>query len=294
MNTVTDDSQFSQNATPYRQLLVKGFPPGFTTTVLGMKILLLGFGSIGRHIVRLLDHEFTAMVRDIDAHRERGTLGVKLITEQHFDQALAEADLVVEAAGVDVAKQFLPKVHKPFVLTSVGALADSATAEAIMTPHLHVTNGAIGGFDLLAAVADQIDDVSITTSKDPVGLIQPWMSDDEAARLEELQEPETLFVGNPIEAINKFPGNVNVAVALAYATRGSQPWSEALGRVKVTLVADPQRPESAHRIDTSGEAGRFTFEFVSSPSPINPATSGTTALSLAATIARVEPYIRRN
>lgn len=267
---------------------------GFTTTVRDMKILLLGFGSIGRHIVRLLDHEFTAMVRDIDAHRERGTLGVKLITEQHFDQALAEADLVVEAAGVDVAKHFLPKVQKPFVLTSVGALADPATADALMKPHLHVTNGAIGGFDILEAVADQLNDISITTSKDPAGLIQPWMTDDEAARLEKLQEPETLFVGNPIEAINKFPGNVNVAVALAYATRGPQPWSQALRRVKVQLVADPQRPESAHRIEAAGEAGRFIFQLVSSPSPINPATSGTTALSLAATIARVEPHIRRN
>src|SRR5699024_12589419 len=113
---------------------------GVTPTGLGLKRRLLGVGGSGRHIVRVLDPGFTAMVRDIDAHRERGTLRVKLITEQHFDQALAEADLVVEAAGVDVAKQFLPKVHKPFVLTSVGALADSATAEPLMPPHLHVPN----------------------------------------------------------------------------------------------------------------------------------------------------------
>src|SRR5699024_1575251 len=137
---------------------------------------------------------------------------------------------------------FLPKVQKPFVLTSVGALADPATADALMKPHLHVTNGAICGFDILAAVADQLNDISMTTSTDPAGLIQPGMTDDEAARLEKLQEPETLCVGNPIEAINKFPGNVNVAVALAYATRGPQPWSQALRRVKVQLVADPQRP----------------------------------------------------
>lgn len=258
-----------------------------------MKILLLGFGSIGRHIVRLLDHEFTAMVRDIDAHRERGTHGVRLITEEHFDDALAEAELVVEAAGVPVAKQFLPRVNKPFVLTSVGALADPVTAQQLMTPHLHVTNGAIGGLDVLEAVADQLDDVSITTSKDPAGLIQPWMSEHEAVRLEELTEPETLFTGNPIDAIEKFPGNVNVAVALAYATRGSKTLADSLQRVKVRLVADPVRTDSAHLIEASGEAGNFTFEFISAPSPINPATSGTTALSLAATIRRIEPYIRR-
>lgn len=258
-----------------------------------MKILLLGFGSIGRHIVRLLDHEFTAMVRDIAAHRERGTHGVRLITQQHFEKALAEADLVVEAAGVSVAKAFLPRVNKPFVLTSVGALADPSTAEALMTPHLHVTNGAIGGFDVLEAVADQLDHVSITTSKAPTGLIQPWMSQSEANRLEELTEAETIFTGNPIDAIEKFPGNVNVAVALAYATRGSKPLTTSLERVKVQLVADPVRTDSAHLVEVSGEAGKFKFEFVSSPSPINPATSGTTALSLAATIRRLEPHIRR-
>lgn len=258
-----------------------------------MKILLLGFGSIGRHIVRLLDHNFTAMVRDIDAHRERGTLGVQLITEDGFDAALASADLVVEAAGVSAAKQFLPRVHQPFVLTSVGALTDPTVADALMTPHLHVTNGAIGGFDLLEAVADQLDEVSITTSKDPVGLIQSWMSDEEAARLETLTEAETIFTGNPIDAIEQFPGNVNVAVALAYETRGAKPLSEALQRVQVQLVADPVRTDSAHVVEVSGPAGRFRFEFVSAPSPINPATSGTTALSLAATIRRIEPHIRR-
>lgn len=258
-----------------------------------MKILLLGFGSIGRHIVRLLDHDFTAVVRDIDAHRERGTLGVQLITQQHFDQALADADLVVEAAGVTAAKHFLPHVAKPFVLTSVGALADPAVADALMTPNLHVTNGAIGGFDILEAVADQLDNVSITTSKDPSGLVQSWMPADEAHRLEQLTEPETIFTGNPIEAIEKFPGNVNVAVALAYATRGSKPLSESLQRVQVQLVADPVRTDSAHLVEVSGDAGHFRFEFVSAPSPVNPATSGTTALSLAATISRVERIISR-
>ena len=157
------------------------------------------------------------------------------------------------------------------MLTSVGALADPAIADALMTPHLHVTNGAIGGFDVLEAVADHLDEVSITTSKDPLGLIQPWMSEAQATRLEELTQPEVLFSGNPTEAINKFPGNVNVAVALAYATRGSKPLADSLQRVKVQLVADPLYPESAHVIEASGPPGVSNL-FVSSPSPINPAT----------------------
>src|SRR5690625_5185852 len=166
-------------------------------------------------------------------------------------------------------------------------------ADQLMTPHLQVTNGAIGRFDLLEAVADQLDNIAMTTSKDPVGLIQPWMSEQEASRLEALTEPETLFTGNPIDAIEKFPGNVNGAVALAYATRGAKPLAAALHTVQVSLIASPAQPESGRVINVSGEAGRFKFEFVSAPTPINPATSGTTARSLAATIRRIAPYIRR-
>src|SRR5699024_7768033 len=176
-----------------------------------------------------------------------------------FVRARAEADLVGEVAGVAAAKQFLPRVKKPFVLTSVGALADPEIADPLMRQHLHVTNGAIGGLDLLEAVADQLDDASFTTSKDPPGLTQPRMSSDEAARLEVLTEPETLFRGTPIDAIEKFPGNVNVAVARAYAIRGSHPLSKALQKVQVHLVADPLRPESAHVIEAAGDAGHFRF-----------------------------------
>src|SRR5699024_12822401 len=100
-----------------------------------------------------------------------------------------------------------PTVQKPCILTAVSALAEPATADALMKPHLHVTNAAIGGFDILEAVADQLNAISITTAKGPAGLIQPWMPEDEAVRLEKLQEPETLCVGHPIEALNKFTGN---------------------------------------------------------------------------------------
>src|SRR5699024_9622783 len=146
-------------------------------------------------------------------------------------------------------KEFLPRVEIPFVLTSVGALADPTTAEQLMTPHLHVTNGAIGGFDLLEAVADQLDHVSITTSKAPGGLIQSWMSQHEANRLEELTEAESMLRAKPTVAIQKFPGTVNVAVALAYAARGSKALTTSLQRVNVQLGADPVRTDAAHRME---------------------------------------------
>ena len=47
------------------------------------------------------------------------------------------------------------------------------------------------------------------------------MDSSERNRLDELSDGDdlTIFAGSPREAIEKFPGNVNVAVALAWITR---------------------------------------------------------------------------
>ena len=100
-----------------------------------------------------------------------------------------------------------------------------------------------------------------------------------------------VFSGGPADAIAKFPGNVNVAVALAWATRGrgdsATALERSLERVQVELVADPDAELSSHDIEASGPAGRFQMRFESAPSPENPRTSGLTAISLAHTLRNV-------
>src|SRR5699024_5836678 len=91
-------------------------------------------------------------------------------------------------------------------------------------------------------------------------------------------EPITVFQGDPIGAIEKFPANVNVSAALAWATRGrpqpgaaddQQLMAAALRRVQVRLVADPDADLSRHQISAVGPAGRFELTFESAPSPHN-------------------------
>src|SRR5690606_13237458 len=143
------------------------------------------------------------------------------------------------------------------VLTSVGALADAGTARLLLAGpgRLWVTSGAIGGFDVLGAAADAggLDRVRIRTTKVPTSLLRPWMSGPEQDRLRALRpgaDPVTVFSGGPREAIERFPANVNVAVGLAWATRGrpardgtpapdTQLLQRSLDRVHVELVADP-------------------------------------------------------
>lgn len=262
------------------------------------RVLLLGFGAIGRQLVTLFDpseFEVSAFVRDATPHHERGTLGVSL-----YDDNLAELidahDIVVECAGVPAAKEHGPAViasGKDLVLTSVGALADPDARRALLTGpgKVHVTSGAIGGFDLWAALAESnaADTVKIRTTKNAEALIQDWMNDDERAELENATEPFVLFSGRPADAIAKFPGNVNVSIALAWATRGrgasdDELLERSLERVTVELVASPNLVDTRHDIEVSGSAGTFSLVSESGPNPVNPKTSAITALSVAHTL----------
>ena len=275
-------------------------------------VLMVGFGAIGRHVARLLHPEIssgrlrlTALVRDLSKHAGHRDIGAELIqAESPEDPRWSElrADVVVECAGVAAAKSYGPATVAsgiPLVLTSIGALADRQTRQVLLAGPgaLHVTNGAIGGLDVLeaAAQAQALDTVSITTSKAPGGLIQPWMSAEEVQRLNQLNPedgPLTIFTGTPAEAIEKFPANVNITVALAWATRGlgydaagnDELMEAALHRTRVEIRADPRQVDSHHEIDASGSAGDFAFSIASTPSPENPATSGLTALSVARTL----------
>lgn len=277
------------------------------------QVLLLGFGAIGRQVALQLAPEreagtvrVWAAERDVAASRHRALPGVELVTTGadldclSWPDALGEADLVVECAGVVPAGQYGPAViaaGTDLVLTSVGVLADPDIARQLLAGpgRLWVTSGAIGGFDVLGAAADAggLDHVRIRTTKLPASLLRPWMSTAEQDKLSALRpgdEPVTVFSGGPAEAIERFPANVNVAVGLAFATRGRRGAEEvallqrSLDRVQVELVADPTADRSRHEVLAEGPPGRFEFSFESAPSPENPKTSGLTALSVTRTI----------
>lgn len=270
-------------------------------------VLLLGHGTIAHDLIRLLSPEISrgevhicgAVVRDPSKH---GDPAYRLYMAERLHEALADADVVVECAGVQAARTLGPQViasGHDLILTSVGALAHEDARRGLLSGpgKLVVTNGAIGGFDALAAAAQAggIDEVTLRTSKLARALVQPWMDEAETERLEMLTEadgPLELFVGTPTEAIKKFPSNVNVSVALAWATQDLLPMDasladrienleRALERVEVTIVADAAATLSEHLIRTSGRAGTCEFHFLNAPSPTNPRTSGFTAMSVA-------------
>lgn len=258
-----------------------------------MRIALIGFGAIGREVVDYLKPEMEAgkieLVGAVVRHSERyaspppgGFVSI--------DDAV-HADLVLECAGVSAARQHGPAVvaaGTALLITSIGALADPVVERALLggPGEVLLTSGAIGGLDLVraAAQAGGLDRATITTTKTASSLVQPWMDDATAARVRKLTEPELLFDGTPAEAIDKFPANVNVAIALGIAARGLGPIADGLAKVRVRIVADPHTETSTHVIEAEGSSGTYRFDIGNRPSRANPRTSALTAQAVAADV----------
>ena len=122
-----------------------------------------------------------------------------------------------------------------------------------------------------AGRAGPIDELTLTTTKQPSSLVQDWMEADLVDRLRAPTvgnaEPITVFDGPAAEAVKRFPQSVNVAATLAL-TAGS--WD----LVRVRVVADPAIERNRHEIALTGAAGRYHFSIENHPSPDNPKTSG--------------------
>ena len=142
---------------------------------------------------------------------------------------------------------------------SVGGLIDDtfrSEVRKIASLHnakIYVPSGAVGGLDALqAARVGTIDDITLETRKPPSSLGL------------DLAKSEIVFEGTPVEAIAKFPRNINVAVTLALA--GGE------DKVTVRIIADPGVTKNIHKICVRGEVGTLTFTFENEPSA-NKATS---------------------
>lgn len=253
-----------------------------------LRVVLLGFGGIGSRVAAGMRSGRTPQAALIGAVvRCRGRATHVQVREMEFDQALKEADLFIECAGVEAARQYGPSIinaGKDLLLVSVGAVADPDLRKTLFENgpgRTYITNGAIGGLDLLAAAAiTGLDTASLTTSKRPETLVRPWMSDAEAERIRDATAPVTVFTGNVTDAIAKFPDSLNVAVALAHTTGL---WRET----KVYLIADPETSRTQHEVAASGRAGTYRISIENEPMSENPASSAIVSDSVLSGIRRL-------
>lgn len=244
-----------------------------------LRVVVLGKGAIGAPVREALagghvqGARLTAVVDRRGATRPDGE-------PIEGDAWLDEADLVVEAAGQPAVAAIGPSVIAAGVdllVLSIGALGDEDLHDRLSAGpgRLYLSTGAIGGLDLLRAVADAgtLQHASIETTKKPRTLVQDWMSDGQRAELLDAVSRVEVLRGSPQHIAGAFPASANVAMAVA-AAAGSPSLVEA------AVFADPDCTVTTHEIAVESTTGTYRFRIANQPSPENPATSGLVPLSV--------------
>jgi aspartate dehydrogenase len=250
-------------------------------------VAIAGLGAIGLPLARALDQGVDGLALVSVAARDRAKAAAALGRFRSPPSlvglaALAEADIVVEAAPAGVFEQIAHaaiEAGRVLVPASVGALLPrmhlvrraQQTGARIVVP-----TGALLGLDAVRAAAEgPVDSITMVTRKPPAGLDgAPYLVQHDIGVLG-INEPLCVFRGNAFDAAAGFPANVNVAAALALAGVGPQ-------RTQVEIWADPSVTRNTHTIRVESAAARFTMTIENVPSEENPRTGKITALSMLA------------
>lgn len=263
-----------------------------------MKVALIGCGSIGRVIAESIAEKKVDMdlayIYDISTANIKEVISLfenpPTISANIEEIADSPADLVVEAASVNVARKIIPlmlEARKDLMIMSIGALADNDFREKTMTRaeemgnKIYLPSGAIGSLDALkSANMAKIESVTIKTTKNPGSLKGAPFFSENPMDLDNLKEATLIYKGSARDAIQKFPANVNVSVALSLAGIGPE-------KTMVEIVADPDIKTNSHEIHVKGDFGSYHFRTENLPSPDNPKTSYLAALSAIATLKNI-------
>jgi aspartate dehydrogenase len=206
-------------------------------------IALAGCGLIGGHIAQAAsDQGFARVVAVSDPNPEASAkIPDAKVLAQAPDLADLPVDLVIEAANAEVVKAMASRVLQKhdFLIFTVTPLADpdfEKEVRQICQKHqtrLFIPHGAILGLDGIHDGRKVLEEVSITTTKNPknLGLSEPAEG--------------VLYEGPTRGACAKFPRNVNVHAVVAAMGLG---FDRTISRV----VADPQTDQMAHEILVKG------------------------------------------
>ena len=223
-----------------------------------LRIGLIGYGTIGQEVARLLAERLEkdmvlvgALVRNPIKARPPGqtifpTLSELLSMRPH---------VVVEVAGHEGLRAHGSHVLRAgidLIFISAGVLAESETSSELLAAAQHggaqmKCSGAIGGLDALAAASlGGLTRVIHTMRKPPEALLPS----EEASRVVTVCE---VFRGTARQAALRFPEFLNVAAAVALAGAG-------LDQTEVRVLADPTLQYTRHEILAEGAFGLFRFE----------------------------------
>ena len=253
------------------------------------KIGLLGCGAIGTQIALAIDSgSIPATLTHIyDQSKEKSeNLASKLkhkpiIVENSHLLSSNPTDLIVEAASQDAVRDTALSVlqnRKDLMIMSVGALLDESIFEIIsdackdFKKTVYLPSGAIAGLDGLKSVKNELDSVTLVTTKHPNSLKGAKFFESSEIDPDKISEITTIFEGTAKEAVSLFPANINVAALLSLTGLGST-------NTLVKIIADPATNKNTHQILAEGKFGKMSFVIENVPDTNNPKTSRLAILS---------------
>lgn len=259
-----------------------------------MKVGIGGLGAIGLTLARAIASgslpglELGAVsARNLEKARENlASIGANAPVVS-LEALATSCDVVVECAPASVFPVIADAAvaaGRIFVPVSIGALLNhmELVEKAEVTgAKLVLPTGALIGLDAVRAASEgKIESVTLETRKPPRGLAgAPYLVENDIS-VEGLIEAKRVFEGNARAAAKGFPANVNVAAALSLAGIGPD-------RTSVEIWADPSVTRNTHTIRVEADSARFTMTIENIPTEENPKTGKITALSVIATLRRL-------
>jgi len=257
------------------------------------KVAVIGYGSIGKEIIASAKRQEIPNAKIIAVFDKQSQV-VNSVDNEYGDvhlfsdfdefynsQIYSSLDVIIECASKDAVREFGKKIiesKKDLIVLSVGAFSDKEYLAQLQ--HLSTLNrtriliptGAIAGLDSIRSVRKYLDSLTITTTKHPKSLVGAPFFKSSRVRLDDINSETVLFEGNASTAIELFPANVNVSVAVALAGVG-------LEKTHVKIIADPLISVNKHEIVAKGSFGEIHIVVQNIPSPTNPKTSYLASLS---------------
>jgi aspartate dehydrogenase len=258
------------------------------------KIGLLGCGAIGTQIALAIDSgKIPAILTHVyDTSKDASA---ELVSKLNTKPEIVEnshllsshpVNIVVEAASQDAVRDVALSVlqnKRDLMIMSVGALLDESIYEILsdackdFKKIIYLPSGAIAGLDGIKSIKDELESLSITTTKHPRSLKGAKFFENSEINLDEVTSTTIIFEGTAKEAVSLFPANINVAALLSLSGIGSE-------KTSVKIVADPNTDKNTHHIESSGKFGKMTFTIENCPDVNNPKTSRLAILSAIETL----------
>lgn len=254
----------------------------------------MGCGAIGTQIALAIDSgKIPGLLTHIyDSSKEASLILVEKlknkpeIVENSHLLSSYPVDIIVEAASQEAVTNVAHSVlqnKRDLMIMSVGALLDESIYDILSEACEHfnktifLPSGAIAGLDAIKSVADQLDSVTLTTTKHPRSLKGATFFETSDIDLDKIDKLTTIFEGKASEAVLLFPANINVAALLSLAGIGSE-------KTLVKIIADPNTTKNTHTIIAHGKFGTMNFNIENVPDETNPKTSKLAILSAIETL----------